>query len=275
LLLSMAVNIWGISAKSDVPLYVYVPGVGRRFANTTTWQTLWASPNNPTPYAFAAWNCLAPPGIAPGLSVICTFNSAYNGQTVVLEGLLNNASIVQCVVTVRGTGQHFLNTFYRTNTRPFPVSFRGYWQWRLWRNGVIIGGFPTLTYIELYSITAPSASLWSPYGVSVNLLRLHIPIWGTVVANWMATHFYAWFVTGIHAGPFQYDIVGGATRYSSNLGQFYRLEQYCNERERNLNIRVNCFDMAGIVQIILSLCPGYGSVRWNFLQPYGYINTTK
>jgi hypothetical protein len=104
----MAFNILSISAKSDVPLYVYVPGVGRKSANTTTWQTLWAAPKNPTPYAFAAWNCLASPKVAPGLSVVCTFGSAYNGQTVVLEGLLNNASVVMGGVTVRGTGQHTL-----------------------------------------------------------------------------------------------------------------------------------------------------------------------
>jgi hypothetical protein len=264
----MALNILSISAKSDVPLYLNVGGVRR--SSAATWQSLWTSPNHST-NAFVAWNYLTS---APGLAVICTFNSAYNGQTLVVEGSLNGASIVQCVVTVRG-GQHTLNNFRRTNTRHFPVSFQGNWQWRLWRNGVIIGGFPTLTYIELYSITAPLAHLWSPYGVSVNLLRLHVPPWGTVVANWTVTQFNSWFVKAIHSGSFQYDIIAGASRYSSHLGRFYKLDQYCTERERKLNIQVNCYDMAGIVQIILSLCPGYGLVRWNLLQPYGYINTTK
>jgi hypothetical protein len=131
----------------------------------------------------------------------------------------------------------------------------------------------------LYSTAVPSTSLWSTYGVSVNLLRLHLPIWGTAIVDWTSKQFFAEIVKAIHSGPYKYDIVAGKSRYSSNggLGQFYRLEQYCNEREHNVNIQVNCYDMAGIVQIILSLCPGYDSksVHWNYMQPYGFINTTK
>ncbi|KDQ52224.1 hypothetical protein JAAARDRAFT_485542 [Jaapia argillacea MUCL 33604] len=32
--------------------------------------------------------------------------------------------------------------------------------------------------------------------------------------------------------------------------------------------------MAGIVQVALALHSGYDQVRWNFMEPYGYINTT-
>jgi hypothetical protein len=42
-----------------------------------------------------------------------------------------------------------------------------------------------------------------------------------------------------------------------------------------LVVPINCYDMAGIVQVVLSLFLNYNLVRWNFMQPYGWINTTR
>jgi hypothetical protein len=260
-----------IYAKSDVPLYI-INGSSRIIIKPD-WQVLWPPKKNSHPSA--AFN-LSKRGAAIDFLFLCRFSSDLVGGTYVLEGLLRDTVAIKSVVVVRSTEQMKVEGFVRVDARNFPVAYRGSFEWRLktMRSRVVLR-HTKLTHLELYTVSAPSAALWRSSGVSVNLLRQYAAPWNKSTVAWQRADFYRFITQKIFGSPFKYDNVRGASRYTSNTGGSYKLDQYIRELERGSAVLINCYDMAGIVQIVLSLLPAYNRVRWNFMQPYGWINTTK
>jgi hypothetical protein len=262
-----------IQTRSDVPLYFNPPS--GPVALPTGWKVVWQAPNIVTPYSAAAFKLTAPTAII-GLAVDCSFGSSFVGKNLLVQGYLNGVIATSSPVTVPNTGRVVVQSFVRSNPRGSPIAYRGSFQWRLVQGSAVVATFDTLTPLEFYSIVPPPAGLWPSYGVSVDLLREYVPVWSDTTNKWMLASFYRFITQKIFGGPFVYDNIRGANRYALNhLGSSYKLEQYFRELRSGLAIPINCYDMAGIVQIVLSLFPDYNLVRWNFMQPYGWIYTTR
>jgi hypothetical protein len=258
-----------IKATSDVPLYIYLtPG---RKVIPTTQQELWRAPNNPTANAIAAFDLSAAGGVI-ALAVTCRVGSSFVGKPLTIQGLLNNIVAVSASVTIPSTAPFVVQNFSRPNARDFPVAYAGAFQWKL-TYGTTSITFGTLTILELYTVAKPPAPLWPSFGVSVNLLRKYVPFWNATTSTWPLAAFYNSVAGAIFNSPFKYDNVNGAPRYTSYLGGSYKLDKYFQDLQSGSAVVINCYDMAGIVQVVLSLFPYYGSVRWDFMDPYGYINT--
>ena len=260
-----------IEAKSDLPLYVITNGV--LYTRPPIWLTLWQPPNNPAPNSFTAFN-MASANLS--LRLTCSFSADLVGKTLSLQGVLNNVPAVGCVVHVTGTGVIVAQPFILLGGRPGPVAYRGPFLWRLLEGTQVIATFGTQTRLELYTASSPAPALWPSYGVAVSVLRHYLPEWNLATRVWLLPQFYNFTAQSVFGSAFRYDTVYGAPRFAqTGLGGFYRLERYINELEAGLTSAVNCYDMAGIVQIILSVYRSYNAVTWNFIQPCGYINQTQ
>jgi hypothetical protein len=179
---------------------------------------------------------------------------------------------VSSSVTFPNTVPGIVQNFSRPSARPFPIAYAGEFRWQVKQGTTVVATFGTPTHIELYTIAAPSGALWSSYGVSVNVLRQYLVPWNATTYTWPLPAFYHFTATSIYNSPFKYD-----TRYmTSGSGGSYKLDRYFQDLNslRPWDVRINCYDMAGIMQLVLSLFLDYGSVRWAYMWPYGYINTT-
>jgi hypothetical protein len=264
-----------IEAKSDVPLYLYNVSGGGRKVVTTAWQTLWTAPNT-TSDSFAAFDLSLPSSTVIGLRLTCTFGSSFSGKTLEIQGLLNGTLVTSSPVTVTSTGPIVVQKFVQSSQRGSPVSYRGLFQWRLRDGSTTVATFGTQTSLELYTVVSPPAALWPSVGISVNLLRAYVAVWNSTVSSWALADFYRYVAQTIFGGPFKYDNQYGAPRYTGDLGGPYALDQYFRDLASTgaASITINCYDMAGIVQVVLSLFANYSQVRWNYMKPYGWINTT-
>jgi hypothetical protein len=262
-----------IEAKSDIPLYLYL-NPGRKVIHTN-WQELWRAPNTPTPNSAAAFN-LSNSGASVALAVTCRVDSSLVGKALTVVGRFNNAVAVSSSCTFPNTDWVVVQNFSRISAPPFPIAYVGDFRWHVRLGTTVVATFGTPTRIEWYTV-ARLADLWHSYGVSVNLLRRYLVRWSTTTRSWLLPAFYDFTARQIFDSPFKYDVVNGGTRYmNSGTGGPYKLDQYFKDLNspQPSDVRINCYDMAGIVQLVLSLFLDYSSVRWAFMQPYGYINTT-
>jgi hypothetical protein len=194
-------------------------------------------------------------------------------------GFLGNAGVISSYVKVTNTKPVVVRSFYLMNGRTCPVAYRGSFSWSLLKDSELktYGECKTSTFLEFYMAVTPPAKLWPSYGISVNLLRQYLPAWGLYNGGWGAADFYRYITQVIiNGGEFVFDNVNGDARYAfSGFGISYKLDKYLQELESGKAERINSYDMAGIMQIILSLFPNYDQVSWNYMRPYGWINTTK
>jgi hypothetical protein len=267
-----------IQATSDLALYIFTNG--RPIAIPTTSRVLWGPNVSPNP--IVAFNLsLDRPNIP--LRVQCTFGSSFIGRTLTVEGLLNDGVAVSAAVTIR-TASTLVQPFVYSDPNRFPLAYRGSFQWRLRQGNTTVATFATRTNLEFYNIflprdpRLPAARLWYRTSVSVNLLRIYIPIRNNTTFAWNLAAFYNRIIQDVFRSPFRYNNTSGAPRYVVNgpgpNEDSYRLDQYFRELEANQAQLVTCADMAGIVQVILSLFPDYESVQFTFMSPYGWIRET-
>ncbi|KAF8581967.1 hypothetical protein K439DRAFT_189959 [Ramaria rubella] len=91
-------------------------------------------------------------------------------------------------------------------------------------------------------------------------------------------NFYRLITESIFAGTFRYDNVYGRSRFvmgpSPGIGGQFRLDEYFRQLEAGQTGPINCYDMAGIVQIVLSLFRNYSQGFWIFMRVYGWIPTS-
>jgi hypothetical protein len=127
---------------------------------------------------------------------------------------------------------------------------------------------PSMNYI-------PSLHRLPGFGPPLRFRTSICCLWNGTTSAWVLADFYRFITQAIFGGTFRYDNVRGATRYTQGLGGSCRLDQYFRELEYSTVVTINCYDMAGIVQVVLSLFLNYNLVRWNFMQPYGWIDTTR
>jgi hypothetical protein len=273
--MSYAFLVEKIEAASAAPLYLYASG-RRTVVPAGQWQVLWQARNIST-VSFTAFNLSRLPVI--DLRVTCKFGRAFLGKNLVVQASLSGAPVAASVVAINSEGPIVVQSFHLIKPSSYPVQFIGPFQWNLVENLTVVAHFPTYTNLELYTVSVPIASLWPPFGVSVKLLRRYLPLW-FATSSWRLVDFYRYIVQKIFDSPFLYDNVMGNPRYAEyipgNDGTWkYKLDQYFSELDSNLKVKVNCYDMAGIIQVILSLFPNYSLVGWKFVQPYGWINPTR
>jgi hypothetical protein len=265
-------RIESIKATSDLALYIFTNG--RRIAIPTTTRVLWGPNPSPNPVVVFNRDTLL-------LDVQCSFGSSFIGKTLTVEGLLNDRVAVSATVTVPSTGSALVQRFNYSDPNPYPLAYRGSFQWRLKQGNTVVATFPTPTNLEFYNRLPRDPrllKLWSATGISVNLLRRYIPIRNTTTYAWNLAAFYKRITEDIFGGPFKYNNTSGSPRYvvdGPGKEDSYRLDQYFQELESGQAQLLNCADLAGIVQVVLSLFPNYNLVQWNFMRPYGWIKTTK
>jgi hypothetical protein len=261
-----------IEAKSDVPLYITHDG--QRKVITTAWQVLWRAPCVPIHNAVAALDMTLDPSAAIGFRVTCRFGHDLVGKNLRVEGVFNGITAISSPVKVHRTDPIIVHEFVLLHKFEGPVAYRGLFEWKLKEGHKLVATFETETFLELYTVRKPIDQQWNPWGISANLLRRYIPILRDAVLRWQLAQFYRFTVENIFGSPFQYDIISGSCIYASNgLGGNYKVNQYFSDLEAGRKAIVNCYDMAGIVQINLQLYPGVAAL-WNFLSPCGYINAT-
>jgi hypothetical protein len=291
---SFTVNL--IKAKSEVPLHLYGTS---SVATTAQYRDLWR-PAGPIADSFVAFDLgrlRTNASTIVNLRLTCTFGQNFVEKSgLVVEGFLDNTSAMKSPVTVTDTEQIIVQSFVMANRRLYPVSYKGEFEWKLMDGSTVAATFATKTPLELYTIvpftTDESTIQWTASGVSVNLLRRYLVPWRAGLQG--LGDFYSYAAGAIFQSPFVYNNVDGNYRYLEmpgdtpfgemndpdkltifKLGEYFReLEQA--EREEGTTYRVNCRDMAGIVQIVLSLLLPKRSKGYHIrMQPFGYIKTTK
>lgn len=261
-----------IEARSDVPLYLYNAASGNRTVIPMTWQVLWTGPSTPNPNAFAAFDMTR---ATVALRVTCEFGAGLKGRTLQLQGVLNGIPAVVASVTVTSTNPTLVQGFTPVHLFEGAVSYRGSFLWRLMDSDTPVATFGTETSLEWYTVVKPIDTLWGPSGISTNLLRRNLAVFSGGMINWLLADFFRNTAETIFYSPFQYDNEYGAAAFSQDsLGGIYDLDQYFADLEAGRVVKINCYDMAGIVQITLKLFPAPLGALWSLLTPYGWINPT-
>jgi hypothetical protein len=270
-----------IQALSEVPLHLYATDA---VANTVDWRDLWR-PAGPVANSFVAIDLQRLRNNRTAIvnfRLSCTFGANFVGHNVVIHGMLRGGpAMTSAPVAVANTNAVVVDTFVMTDRQRYPVAYTGAFRWSV-EDGTTIITFATETPLEIYTIIplANHAIQWTAAGVSVNLLRRYLVPWHMGLQG--IKEFYGYAAEKIFQSPFVYDNVIGATRYFSNgllvtfeLGNYFRDLELCEDDQSSVR-RVNCVDMAGVVQIVLSLCfPNLNKAFRIMMRPFGYIHTTK
>jgi hypothetical protein len=261
---SMAFTVNIVVARSAVPLSI---ASGQRVVvNTTKPLVLWGYNREHTPSTFVAFNSTQPSSrLRVGLEV----SDDLVGKTLKLVGFLYEEPAVMSSVQI-DTNQVVAKELYLMNQSKYPMAYWGDFEWKLvddeWNTMAMCD---TLTYLEMYAPLVPTANLWPSFGISASLLRQYIAVRTKTRLNWWLPDFYRDLTHNILAAQFQYDNVFGAPEYAgSEGGVSFALDRYFADLDTGLQMRVNCYDMAGIVQIILSLYSNYDQFKWNYMEPY-------
>ncbi|KDQ55473.1 hypothetical protein JAAARDRAFT_195844 [Jaapia argillacea MUCL 33604] len=276
-------NVTSVQAASTVPLYIRQFDGSRSFVQRDFWTWLWIA-NDPNPPiipsgAFTAFDTTSSATVA--LAVACDLYLTAP-TSLYLRGLFNGIEVLSSPTPINpwgtGAGEVMVSDLAITNPLPFPIAYRGNFVWVL-ANGdgeTVVTG--TTTPLEIYVVKTPivaAMALWLPFGISVNLLRAYLPIFDNNNRAWNETDARRDLVERVFGGPFSYENVYGRPRYTTDaFGVTYFLELYFQDLEAGAGMRINCYDMAGIVRIALTVHSDYDRVRWNFMEPYGLINPT-
>jgi hypothetical protein len=131
--------------------------------------------------------------------------------------------------------------------------------------------FTSSTFLEIYGLTEELAPYWSGQ-IDVRFLRTFVlPAQPSSAANtWLQYVPYAVF----NSFGMKYEISGGWPRYAggSNGGNF-DLSRWTRSAVTKREAKINCYDTAGLCQIALGL--GDVHADWIFLEPYGFLRSTK
>ncbi|KDQ55476.1 hypothetical protein JAAARDRAFT_195846 [Jaapia argillacea MUCL 33604] len=272
-------NITSVQAKSTVPLYVREFDGSRPSVQRDVWTWLWTAGYPIPSNAFTAFDATSSATVA--LGVACDFNLTAP-TSLYLRALFNGIEVLSSPTPINPWGTGAAEVTVRdlaiTNILPFPIAYRGNFVWVL-ANGdgeTVVTG--TTIPLEIYVFGAPTPAamvLWMPFGISVNLLRVYLPVFDNNNRTWAEIDARRALVERVFGGPFSYDTVYGAPHYAAGkFGVAYWLELYFQDLEAGAPMWINCYDMAGIIQVALTVHPGYDRVHWNFMQPYGLINPT-
>ncbi|KDQ55471.1 hypothetical protein JAAARDRAFT_79859 [Jaapia argillacea MUCL 33604] len=270
-----SLQITAIQAASTVPLYVRLGPNYRPSVQSNVWTWLWVDGSPIPDNAFTAFDTTSSATVA--LAVDCQIDRT-TSTGLYLRALLNGIEVLSSPTVIVGSGYLRVTDLAITNPLPCPIAYWGDFVWVLADGNGEIAVTGNTTRLEMYTFRTPvgaAVALWSSFGISVNLLRAYLSIFDSSKIVWSVADARRALVESVFKGVFQYDIVYGAPRYSSSeLGGTYQLEQYFADLEAGAANRINCYDMAGIVQVAFSVHPDYDRVRWNFMEPYGLINTT-
>ncbi|KDQ52225.1 hypothetical protein JAAARDRAFT_485569 [Jaapia argillacea MUCL 33604] len=278
--MSNFLDVIQIQAKSSVPLYVRLADGTRPSVQKDVWNWLWIA-GAPTPKnAFTAFDTTTSATVP--LAVGCRFNLLASTR-LYLRGLLNGLEVLSSPTPINpngaGSGNATVTTLEIKYPLPSPIAYRGWFTWVLGdQNGTIVVTATARTHLELYAFKAPigtAMKMWLTRGIFVNLFRAHMEVFDNRKREWTESDARRALVQSVYNSVFQYDIGMGNARYTADgFGRIFRLELYSQDLEARAAMWINCYDMAAIIQVALTLHPGYDKVRWNYMNPYGLINTT-
>ena len=130
----------------------------------------------------------------------------------------------------------------------------------------------TTTRVEIYGLTNSLPAFYNN-GIDVRLPRILV----LPTRNGSAEEWVAYVIAALHGKDgitkFQYDTLYGRAFFGvSASGGDFDLRSWVDAPKSNRI--VNCYDQAAILQIALGLVVP-GTSTWLFLQPFGYIKTTR
>ena len=199
------------------------------------------------------------------LGLQLTLGPEYQGVSVHLLGYLNGEVVFQSDSSLGASGT-WSTAAYATFDVSGLARRSGDFAWYVMPDAGAGSLFLATTRLELsWVYELPSFLSNLDYSAALRPLFAQIDTAGApneIVAAVVAMCYYGFYK--------RYDTVTGAPHFGcTGQGGTYLLGQYWYTGQSQA---VNCYDQAGIVQIMLG-CLGI-SCTWAFMQPYGYITTT-